>query len=198
MFYLNEFEMFRKKLITFEKTADYSFTYYLGKGSVINEPIQVGIDKFGTKVILSNEITNELMWYDTEKDTLFMKSYNSQLTAAHKEKRYKREHETPEQFEAEYARYKEEINFMAPFWDREGQRFYRFSYQNKGDKITVYLTAYDKELNQIAETVVPELSQKPAKHFAKDGKIWIYQNMDDEMGFIRLTVHQHGQASALF
>lgn len=186
IFYLNEFEMSRMELISFEKAPDYSFMYYLGKGSIINEPIQVGIEKFGNKIILSNEVTNALMWYDSERDTLFMKSYDSRLTADHKEKKYKREHETPKQFEAEYARYREEINFIAPFWDKESQRFYRFSYEEKGGNTTVYLTAYDEELNLLGETVVPELTKKPAKHFAKDGKIWIYENLDDEMAFVRL------------
>jgi hypothetical protein len=190
VFYLNEFEMSRMELISFEKTPDYSFMYYLGKGSIINEPIQVGIEKFGTKIILSNEVTNSLMWYDSERDTLFMKSYDSQLTADHKEKKYKREHETPEQFEAEYARYREEINFMAPFWDKESQCFYRFSFEEKGDKTTVYLTAYDEELNLLGETVVPELTKKPAKHFAKDGEIWIFENLDDEMAFVRLELRE--------
>src|SRR5690606_14666199 len=109
VFDLNEFELARMELKSFEKTPDYSFKYYIGKGSIINESVKVGMEMFGTKVILSNEITSELMWYDTERDTLFMKSYNGQLTAAHKEKRYKKEHETSEQFEAEYARYRQEI-----------------------------------------------------------------------------------------
>ncbi|HSI74267.1 MAG TPA: hypothetical protein VK957_00160 [Lunatimonas sp.] len=38
----------------------------------------------------------------------------------------------------------------------------------------------------LGETLVPQLTKKPGKHFAKNGKIWIHENMEDEMGFIRL------------
>ena len=53
-------------------------------------------------------------------------------------------------------------------------------------KAKVYLTVFDKDLNQIGETSIPQLIKKPAKHFAKDGKIWIYENINDEMRFVVL------------
>lgn len=84
---------------------------------------------------------------------------------------------------------------MPPIWDRKNQVFYRFSYQEfafeskikENVKSKVYLTVLDKDLNQLGETLVPQLIKKPAKHFAKDGKIWIYENVEDELGFVRLA-----------
>lgn len=131
------------------------------------------------------------MYYDTEIDSLLMKSYTSQLTANQKNKDYIIEHETEEQFKLEYARYKEEINFMSPFWDQVNQCFYRFSYEETEGTTSVYLTVFDEELNQIGETILPQLNKKPAKHFAKDGKIWIYENISDEMGFVRLIFNKN-------
>jgi hypothetical protein len=63
-------------------------------------------------------------------------------------------------------------------------------------KSNIYLTALDKDLNLLGEILVPQLTKKPAKpfsekfprHFAKDGKIWIYENINDEMGFVVLTM----------
>src|SRR5690554_6666154 len=77
--YLDEFVVSRMELKSFEKMPDYSFEYTSsGKATVfISESPKVGIEKFGTKVILSNEITSTLMWYDTEIDSLFMKAYSS-------------------------------------------------------------------------------------------------------------------------
>jgi hypothetical protein len=40
----------------------------------------------------------------------------------------------------------------------------------------------------IGESLVPILNKTPGKHFVKGGKIWIFENIDDEMGFIRLSV----------
>ena len=87
---------------------------------------------------------------------------------------------------------------MAPFWDQVGECFYRFSYQelpeviggDGGIRSKVYLTVLDKDLNQLGETLLPQLTKRPGKHFAKDGEIWIYENMNDEMGFVRLNMRK--------
>jgi len=188
--YLNNYEVSKIKLKSFEKIPDFSFKYiYTGKATVhMTEGPKVGIERFGNKVILSNEIISTLMWYDTLMDSLFIKPYTSQLTANQKEKEYKKNHETSEAFQIEYRKYRGEINFLPPFWDKKNQVFYRFSFEENEKKTNVYLTAYDTELNKIGESLVPELIKKPAKHFAKDGNIWIYENINDEMGFVRLKM----------
>lgn len=201
---LEKFEVTKLELKSFEKMSNFDIVYNSG-GIIINYKEGINLDKFGTKVILSNSVTNALMWFDTERDSLFLNSYNSQLTANQKERSYKREHGTIEELEAEQRRLKQEINFLPPFWDENFQHFYRFSYEelpaiegsDKEIKSNVYLTILDKDLNQIGETEVPQLTRAPGKHFAKDGKIWIYRNMADEMGFVRLTISGHDQAPAL-
>ena len=194
---LEEFEVARLELKSFEEVSNYEIIYRSGGIRIFESP-QVNLEKFGTKVILSNLITNTLVWYDSEMDSLFIKSYNSQLTANKKEKEYIKEHETFEELEAEKRRLKQEINFLPPFWDQKKKYFYRFSYQDlpevsgadEGIRSKVYLTALDKDLNKLGETLVPQLTKKPGKHFAKDGKIWIYENIEDEMGFIRLGISE--------
>lgn len=51
-----------------------------------------------------------------------------------------------------------------------------------------FLSVFDKDFNLIAESLVPDLNKRPDKHFVKDSQIWIFENIDDEMGFIRLSV----------
>lgn len=189
---LKEFEVSRMELKSFENLPNFDIVFN-SNGMIINYKEGVYIKKINTKVMLSNSISNTLMWYESEIDSLYIKSYNSQLTANRKEKEYKKERETIEELEAEQRRLKQEINFMEPFWDEKRQLFYRLSYEELppsaaggGIKANVYLTVLDPDLNQIGETPVPQLTKRPAKHFAKDGKIWIYENMDDEMAFVRL------------
>ncbi|MGY6742579.1 MAG: 6-bladed beta-propeller [Cecembia sp.] len=80
---------------------------------------------------------------------------------------------------------------------------YRFSYMDlpfgsenhPGVQSRIFLSVLDKDLNLIGEAQVPGLDKKPTtsfsgqfpKHFAKDGNIWIYENINDEMGFVVLT-----------
>jgi len=189
--HLNEYEISKIELSTFKKLPNYTFTNVLPGGSMLNKSPEIEIEKFGPKVILSNQITSSLMWYDTEMDSLFFRSYDSQLTANHKLKNYQLQHESDESFDEEYNRFLQEINFLAPFWDEKNQIFYRFSYQQipTEDKINaelkwkVFLTALDKDLNLIGEIYVPQLTKVPAKHFSKDGKIWIFENIKDELAF---------------
>lgn len=183
---LEEYKISKIELKTFEKLPNYTFIN--SSYNVITSFLpEIEIEKVGVKLILSNQITSALMWYDTELDSLHIKSFSSQLTADKKVKNYQLEHETDESFDVEYRRFHQEINFLPPFWDEKNQVFYRFSYQENEGKTMVYLTAYDEKLNQIGETVVPKLTKRPAKHFTKDGKIWIYENMDDELAFVRLS-----------
>lgn len=194
--YLDAYEVNRLMLESFEKLSNYNIFFNSGGIRIFESP-PVNLDKVGTKVILSNLITNTLMWYDTEMDSLFIKSYNSQLTANQKENEFENEYETPEEFEIAKRKLKQEINFMPPFWEEQGECFYRFSYQeieNTGGEIIrskVYLTALDKDLNMLGETLIPQLTKKPGKHFAKDGEIWIYENINDEMGFVRLKMKKN-------
>lgn len=182
------YETSKLDLKNFEKIPEYSFSYKIDERGKMSPPLNMSIEKFDNKIIMSNEITSSLTWFDTTIDSMYFKSYSHQLTPNQKEKAYKINNETPEEYETEIARFREEINFMSPFWDEENQTFFRFSYSENNDKTVVYLTAYDNKLNIIGETVVPQLIHKPSKHFVKDNKIWIYKNMEDEMAFLRLEI----------
>lgn len=146
----------------------------------------------------------EMAIYEMAKDSLYVKNYNSQLTANQKTLTYQLEHETEESLDAELARFYQEIHFLPPFWDGKNQVFYRFSYLDlpsgseirSGVRSRIFLSVLDKDLNLIGEAHVPGLDKKTTtsfsgqfpKHFAKDGKIWMYENINDELGFVVLTI----------
>jgi len=52
----------------------------------------------------------------------------------------------------------------------------------------VYISIFDEELNLLAESLVPELKASPKRHFIKDGKFWIFENIEDELAFMRLEI----------
>lgn len=205
IFNLDNSDLKRIKLDAFKDLSKFTFTLWIKGSSFVMGP-RVNLDKFDTKVVLSNQVTNTLTVYDTFLDSLYVKTYDSRITANKKTNEYKLEHESEERLNAEYARFHEEINFLPPFWDERKQLFYRFSYVQlpsvtddpEDVKSTIYLSAFDKDLNLVGEMVVPQLSKPPEtpfsnpfpKHFAKDGKIWIYENLNDEMGFVVLTLNR--------
>ncbi|WP_439482062.1 DUF4221 family protein [Cyclobacterium plantarum] len=129
--------------------------------------------------------TFENGWIPREKETVFPEKINDRAL-----------------FQELYKKATEEISYQKPIWDESRKVYFRFSHQQKynvansspSDSLfpkptgaSVYLTIYDADFNLLRESAVPELDQPPPYHFAKDGKIWIFENMGDEMGFVRLS-----------
>ncbi|SHN14363.1 protein of unknown function [Cyclobacterium lianum] len=97
----------------------------------------------------------------------------------------------------------EQVRFGPPVWDKTTKRYLRLSakrifsdIREEGaflpeiKEVVVYLSVFDEAFNLIAETAIPELSTDYVKYFSKNGKLWVFQNVDDEMGFIRLDMSE--------
>ncbi len=159
------------------------------------------------KVLLYNQINSDFLVFDTTVDSLFLKTYSSDLTISRKSNNYKTEHETEKSLDDEYTKFLQDINFLPPFWDDRNQVFYRFSYletkgqdeKNKQKKVKVYLSVFDTHLNLLGEVHVDHLNEIPNNaffrrfpvHFAKDGNIWIYKNISDDLYFIVLNLSKN-------
>lgn len=83
-----------------------------------------------------------------------------------------------------------QLNYMEPRWDETRKMYLRlgkrtFLGENKGDppSFEVFLFAYDKDFNVMGETKIEGLKQVPENYFWKDGKLWSYVNVEDELGF---------------
>lgn len=83
-----------------------------------------------------------------------------------------------------------QLNYMETRWDETRKMYLRlgkrtFLGENRGDPPTfeVFLFAYDKEFNVLGETKIEGLKQVPEYAFWKDGKLWSYVNVEDELGF---------------
>jgi hypothetical protein len=162
-------------------------------------PPEKGITEVEGKLIISNSVFNTLIVYDMAKDSLYQVEYENKLTKSGKSGKYVTEVESEKDFYSAISTIGQEINFRNPIWDSKNQRYYRFSYESipkaniqdeeEKQKSRVYLTILDKDFKVLGETLVKELKHSPATHFVKDGKIWMYENVDDELGFIRIGIN---------
>jgi hypothetical protein len=189
----------RYKLPLFEKANKLRIEfseggYYLVQSFLVKE---------GGKAIACSEMSSDLYVFEPSSDAFEAHVYSSELTATEKSGTYPATVGGMDEFVSVYRKIMEEISFMPPRWDEVNEVFYRFSYLSvfddsvgqpdgnpmpKATGAKVYLTIYDKELSMIAESVVPGYNKRPEQHFAKDGMIWIFENVGDEMGFVRLSV----------
>lgn len=97
-------------------------------------------------------------------------------------------------FEEDQRKVYEQLNYMAIKWDETREMYLRFGVmtylaENRADPSTyeIYFFAYDKEFNVLGETKIEGLKEVPSSYFWKDGKIYSYVNVDDELGFAVFT-----------
>lgn len=160
------------------------------------------LQRVGNKIILSNSAYAALFIFDTEKDSIYQVDYEPKLTAKAKKGDYPKEVDSEKRFKEVMADINAEINFKELIWDPSSKRFYRFSYETIPGEISskppfdeeeekpiskVYLTVLDENFNLLGESPIPQLQQAPSYPFFKDGKIWYYVNVDDELGFVRMS-----------
>ena len=152
---------------------------------------------FHDKVVISHSIANEVYIYDLEKDSVYYQDLKLNSISDRKTGKYPKEVGSKAAFFSTLKDYGSEISFQKPIWDSENEVFYRFANTNiykeidgewKTEEADVYLIILDKDFNVLAETKVESFRKTPRYHFAKDGKIWIFENMDDEMAFVRLSI----------
>lgn len=203
VFHVDTYDVLRIPLPDFHDLSKYAITLWMGKSSIGMGP-SVALKGFDNVVVLSNPTTSSMAIYDIVKDSLYVKNFDGRLTANQKTLTYQLEHHTEESLDEELARFHHEIHFLPPFWDGQNQVFYRFSFMDlssgaenlSGAQSRIFLSVLDKDLNIIGEAEIPSLDKKPTtsfsgqfpKHFAKDGKIWMFENIEDEMGFVVLNI----------
>ncbi|MCL6258557.1 DUF4221 domain-containing protein [Aquiflexum sp. TKW24L] len=193
----------RFDLPEFDKLKKYQIELVLDGNPAGGVGPSLSISNSDNKVVLSNDTANEFYVLASNEPLLKYVKLESSLTPNRKKEYSINQVESIEALSELYKKSLEDINFSKPVWDNENRIFYRFSYfkrflekENEGDQPLdlpesndeVYLTILDENLQIIGESKVPELKRAPTTHFVKDGKIWIFENIDDEMAFVRLSI----------
>jgi len=147
----------------------------------------------GNKFMLSHDMENELYYYNLKSDSIIHKQYESQLSA-NKNELYGKEVESREAIGKIMSARKKSIRFKNIVYDEKRNQYYRFSSFSTTpgqdqDNWNIILTIFDEKLNQINEIGNIPLEQVPETYFVKDGKIYVYKNMEDEMGFMVLNIN---------
>ncbi len=184
-----------------DELPDFSVTLKIGEMAAI-VPSGKGLQKIGNRIILSNSAYNTLHILEMDTDSVYQVNYTPQLTATAKKGGYPKEVDSEKRLREVMNEIYSEINFMPPIWDKENKKFYRFSYETQPKEVTdeplfesaesksiskIFLTIFDENFTMLGESLVSQLDQVPSFSFVKDGKIWFYVNVDDELGFVRMS-----------
>ena len=153
-------------------------------------------------VIVSHEFSNEIYLFNTDGDHYKTITYEPKLTTGRAIDIGERKIGSFHQVKGEYQKLVEKIRFGPPVWDGLKQRYLRLSasrvfsdHRKEEDsflpeilEVKVYLSVFDADYNLISESYIPELNTEHVKYFAKDGKLWVFQNISDELGFIVIDI----------
>lgn len=146
------------------------------------------------KLYISTSATSDVYRYDFQQDSLHRFAFPHQLVPAEKTGTVINEVSSEQEFNAEMSKLSDQIGFEKLIWDGQRRMFFKFArrYYPTEDKVgpypaDVYLLAYDAELNLVGEKELDELDKVPSSPFFKDGKLWSYVNVEDELGFAVFT-----------
>jgi len=157
------------------------------------------------KIIVSHEFSNDFYVYSSGSDHLEQISYSSNYTPSRVTITTEGDfiNSTDDRINALQS-YLEQVSFGILTWDSQNKRYYRLSSSSKfGEEkrenrilhetisVKVFLSVFDEHFSLIGEIPIPELRNgSSVKYFVKDGMLWVFENIDDEMGFIRLAISQ--------
>ncbi|WP_209331970.1 DUF4221 family protein [Lunatimonas salinarum] len=197
---LNEGVAKRISVPQYDNLKKFELLFSDGKSFMVSGP-QSYLIQAREKILLGSNFANEIYQYLPESDSLVVKSYQSKLTDNEKTEPNSIEFETQEAFWEAVQQVKEQISFSPPVWDDLHRVYYRFSHKEvfeaapseafqfpTATKAEVFLTVFDENLEMLAESKIAGITMPPQKHFVKDGKIWMFVNVEDEIGFVRLAI----------
>lgn len=147
------------------------------------------------KLLLSSNAVNELFVYDPKKDNVQHFTFHSYITPNSQKHLFKNQVHSNEEFNEALKERGKEVSYMHFTYDTTNSRYYRLSqfFVREGADGPIFkpvLTIFDQDFNQLFETDELPINKVYRRYFAKDGKLYLYENIMDEMAFIVLEIEE--------
>ena len=172
------------------KQALESIILWRAPGSFSRGPGGINLQLLNGKLYVISSVTSDVYQYDFGSDSLVLIEFPHRLVHSKKTGEFKNLVSSEKEFFEEMGKVIYQIGFEKLLWDEERKQFFRFALEpipdeerKWYDRAEVYLFVYDSDLNLLGEKHLPQLSKVPEFPFFKDGKLWSYVNVDDELGF---------------
>ncbi|MCE7055937.1 DUF4221 domain-containing protein [Algoriphagus sp. AGSA1] len=182
------------ELPEFDKIEKFKVEYNSGRDGGDGRGELVRLEQPNDLVLISSTVGNGIYIYNPELDSLWYQEFPHELTPLEKDVKVKNVVHSPLELEAEREKFHTQIDYWGFYWDEHTQRYYRFASiglsrasTDSPKKYNHYLFAYDKELTLKGEAKLEGLEKIPAAGFFKDGKLYSYVNVEDELGFAVFT-----------
>jgi len=147
------------------------------------------------KFLISNSAMNNLLVYDVSLDSVFQHEFSSKLTPNSQNVMKSKEVGSNEELNQIGKERRREVGFGTWIYDEKTDRYFRFTraFVKEGiekDEFKLVLTVLDKDFRQIYEGEDLPIN-KTSKSFFKDGKLYLFENINDELGFVVMTIKEN-------
>lgn len=188
---LNSMELKKVPLDIFEKIEKYEIIFSPEENSKMSITETVFFQAFQDKILISSTAFNEIYSLDPSDGTIESYSYHSELTDDFKEGNYEKRANSRKELDQHIKEKANEVTFGKLYFDDQNEKFWRFSISLDRtilDSVAYQpvLTIFDKDLNQLHEEQVAFIVYPGSFAFFKDGSLYSYINLEDELGFIRI------------
>ncbi|RAI95167.1 DUF4221 family protein [Algoriphagus yeomjeoni] len=191
VFDLEQEQFYYKPLPALKEMEKYRINYYID-----GNPMGAMFSSFellakNDTLILSNTGSNELFFYNLKTDSLSSKAYSSQYTSFEITKTYPERVESESEYRDLVKETQKNVRYGPLLYDDQKDVYWRLTKEMdrmKGDTIVhkTVLTAFDQNFDQLSETLLPEEYVSTYQAFVRDGMIYSFLNIDDEVAFVRL------------
>jgi hypothetical protein len=142
-------------------------------------------------LIFSNSVTNKVYFYHLSADSVTAKTFSSRFTTQVAPGKYPNRTDSELEYLDVTKAIDKEVNYGPLFFDDQNEVYWRFAKEMdrmQGDTILfkTILTAFDPDFNQLHEELLPSDFTLPRKYFAREGMIYTFLNIDDELAFVRI------------
>ncbi|MCH7410784.1 DUF4221 domain-containing protein [Belliella sp. DSM 111904] len=186
-------------LEAFQKRENFRVTFSKSNGEymeVYADVPKLEVISHKDQLIFWCDAFNAIYRYDPQSAELRLYEITNSLFPNEKSGTYSNDPDTIEEMQEMTKKLKEEILFSKLFWDASNNVFYRFASFNLptvGDekvKSKVFISIIDENFEVIGEQEISDIFNKvPSALFVKNGLIYCYLNVDDELGLIRMKIN---------
>lgn len=153
------------------------------------------LSEYFGKFYVTSSVTSDVYRYDPERDSVEYHTFELKNTPKEKTDPPSRNEFTErEEWREEITKIHTQISYGDLVWDNSRKNFFRFANilipslsEDIPSKRRIFLLAFDENLNLIGETEIEEMDSAPEFPFFKDGKLYSFVNVEDELGFAVVT-----------
>lgn len=142
------------------------------------------------RVVAYSSGTSSIYTFDLLTDSLNFKTYSLQLLPKQAEIPVMSEFTSKPQFDEAINLARSQVSLGELIWDDKREMYFRFAsirrvnLNSEAPSVNdVFLITFDRDLNLTGEIQLKDLPNAPVYPFFKDGKLWSYVNVEDELGF---------------